>query len=88
MKTHKIIIKNGKMGFVYDKALDPFLSLGKPVVKRASHVEPVMKDGHVWWVADLSPVGGPVMAPVESRDEALKAEVDWLNSHGLGNTLE
>lgn len=32
---------------------------------------------NVWW-ADMIPVGGPVLGPFNSRDEALEAEVGWL----------
>jgi hypothetical protein len=49
-------------------------------VKRASHVEP---DRNGKWVADLAPVGGPQLGPYRLRQEALSAEVAWINKHHL-----
>ena len=46
--------------------------------KWASHVEPV---GEGQWQADLSPVGGPLLGPYDTRTEAIQAEVDWLNAN-------
>jgi hypothetical protein len=50
--------------------------LGALDIRRASHVEPE-KNGN--WVADLRPVGGPVMTGFPSRSAALDAEAEWLN---------
>ena len=84
MKTRKVIIKGGKIHFIYEDAMRPFLELGEATVKRVSHVEPVIIDGKVKWNADLSPVSGPVLGPFDSRDEALSKEVEWLNANSLG----
>ena len=35
-----------------------------------------------WW-ADLLAVGGPVRGPYNTRDCALKEEIEWLQEHGL-----
>ena len=35
------------------------------------------------WLADLSPVGGPILGPYDLRSEALEAEVEWLEEHWL-----
>jgi len=49
--------------------------LGRPVIGRASHVEPA-GDGR--WIADLAPVDGPILGPFARRSEALEAESRWL----------
>lgn len=36
----------------------------------------------VWWV-DLTAVDGPVLGPFNTRDYALKEEIEWLYEHGL-----
>lgn len=72
----KIDVKeDGTVSFVYDDALLPLLSMGKSEIKRASHVEPT-EDGR--WTADLSPSGGPVLGPFNTRAEALREEKKWL----------
>lgn len=70
----------GDVRFIWDDQLQPLLELGEPEVRRASHVEPT-DDGQ--WTADLSPVGGPVLGPFRFRQQALAAEVDWLQRHGF-----
>ena len=42
-----------------------------PSITRASHVEP---DAEGRWLADLTPVAGPVLGPFDLRSEALAAE--------------
>lgn len=59
----------------------PLATLGRRTIKRASHVEfDGDSDG---WLADLSPVGGPVLGPFEDRSEALGAETEWLDHNWL-----
>jgi hypothetical protein len=53
---------------------------GSVRIQRASHVEP---DAFGDWIADLAPVGGPLLTGFKRRDEALAAEEDWLNANGL-----
>ena len=74
-----VIEKNGLVRGIYGEeiALD---ALGPVKIERASHVEP---DEHGRWLADLSPVGGPVVGPFERRSEALGAEVAWLHENWL-----
>jgi hypothetical protein len=71
---------DGTAAAIYDDRLLPVLSgLGRPTIRRASHVEPVVEDGFtIGWQADLAPVGGPVLGPFASRREALEAELSWL----------
>lgn len=52
-------------------------AIGQTSVRRASHVEPAPAGG---WLADMSPVSGPVLGPFPRRSEALAAEVRWLSA--------
>lgn len=69
---------DGAVRFVYDDALRGLLALGQPTIRRASHVEPT-PDGQ--WIADLGPMGGPVLGPFETRAAALDTEQAWLVHH-------
>jgi hypothetical protein len=77
-----IIGRDGSVRGIYGEeiALD---ALGPLKIDRASHVEP---DQHGRWLADLSPVQGPVLGPFDRRSEALEAEVEWLEMHWLVST--
>jgi hypothetical protein len=72
------IDQTGTLRFIYHDDLQPLLTLGKPAVRRVSHVEPT-EDGR--WTADLSPVDGPVLGPFTLRKEALTAEMRWLEEN-------
>jgi hypothetical protein len=77
----KILVKpDGTLVFIYSDALAPLLDEGKATVKRASHVEPHPDGG---WTADMTPhaKNGPVFGPFALRQEALDAEVAWLEQH-------
>jgi hypothetical protein len=74
--------KNGQVRGIYGEEI-ALEALGPMVISRASHVEP---DDHGGWMADLSPVGGPVLGPFEKRSEALEAEVHWLEENWSGRT--
>ena len=74
-----VITPGGTIRCIYDEAID-LASLGSPTITRASHVEP---DQHGRWLVDLSPVGGPVLKPLDRRSEALAVENAWLESHWL-----
>ena len=82
--NRKVIIKDGKVSFIYADEMKPFLGLGQAEVRRASHVEPITVNGEVKWEADMSPVDGPVLGPYDTRAIALAKEVEWLNAHSLG----
>ena len=69
-----IIDAAGSIACLYDEAID-LAAMGRVSITRASHVEP---DEHGQWLADLGPVGGPVLGPLELRSEALEAEREWL----------
>ena len=76
----KLLVRpDGTVRAIYDEAID-LAVLGRPTIARASHVEP---DGEGRWLADLEPVGGPVLGPFGRRSEALDAEIAWLEAHWL-----
>ena len=74
-----VIDSTGDIRCVYDEAL-PLADFGRLTIQRGSHVEPTAV-GH--WTADLSPVGGPLLGPFESRTAALDAEREWLEQNWL-----
>lgn len=69
------IAPDGTVRFIYDDDLRDLLSLGEANISRASHVEP---KGLKW---EASMVGGPVLGPFDTRQEALAAERSWLNDN-------
>ena len=81
--TTLIVGTNGDVRMLYDDAWARFMrSLGECVVRRASHVEP----SGTKWVADMSPVGGPVFGPFSERRIALGVERLYLLRHRIPRT--
>ena len=74
-----IIEKDGRVRGIYGEEI-ALEALGTPRITRASHVEP---DDQGRWLADMAPVGGPVLGPFERRSDALDAEVTWLDANWL-----
>ena len=79
-KLRVVIDHSGGYQFVYDDRLAPLVRPSS-VTARASNVEPHEDGG---WIADMKPVGGPVLfaadgRPFRLRAEALQAERDWLS---------
>ena len=74
-----VISPGGTVRAVYSEEIE-LDSLGPVVITRASHVEPDARGG---WLADLSPVAGPVLGPFRRRSEALEAELAWLVTNWL-----
>ncbi len=74
-----VISTTGQVACVYTEEID-LRSLGDVTIRRGSHVEP---DELGRWLADLSPVGGPILGPFGLRSEALGAERRWLEDHWL-----
>jgi hypothetical protein len=74
-----VILPGGTVRAVYAEEFD-LDALGHTLITRASHVEPDARGG---WLADLSPVAGPVLGPFRRRGEALDAELAWLEAHWL-----
>ena len=77
-----VISPRGTVRCLYNEELD-LHRLGRLSIARASHVEP---DEHGEWLADLAPVGGPVLGPFRQRSQALEAERVWLEQHWLQRT--
>ncbi len=74
-----VVDPRGAVRAVYAELID-LAALGRPVIARASHVEPT-PDGR--WTADMRPVVGPLLGPFDLRGEALEAEHAWLLEHWL-----
>jgi hypothetical protein len=74
-----IVSPGGTIRAVYAEAMDLGV-FGHLVISRASHVEP---DDSGRWLADLTPVAGPVLGPFNHRSEALAAELVWLEANWL-----
>jgi len=74
-----VISPVGDIRCIYGEAID-LHSLGTLTIRRASHVEPT-PDGR--WLADLTPVNGPILGPFDRRTDALTAELSWLEQHWL-----
>lgn len=75
-----IVESNGTIRFIYDDRLKDLLHNGSAVIQRVSHVEPTTAGD---WTADLTPVQGPVLGPFSFRQQALDAEINWLNNNVL-----
>lgn len=75
-----VIDEAGTIAMIYRDELRGLLAEGGASIRRASHVEPT-EAGE--WAADLSPIGGPVLGPFETRQAALDAEVAWIEERGL-----
>ena len=67
---------NGDLRMIYDDDISTLLTLGESRIVRASHVEPAGRG----WTADLGPVDGPALGPFALRQDALDAEVAWLQT--------
>ncbi len=74
-----VVDPRGAVRAVYAELID-LAALDRPVIARASHVEPT-PDGR--WTADLRPVIGPVLGPFDRRSDAIDAETAWLEAHWL-----
>jgi hypothetical protein len=69
-----LVLPDGTIRAIYAEEID-LADLGSVLISRASHVEP---DSQGRWIADLTPVAGPVLGPFRRRSEALEAELAWL----------
>ena len=74
-----VVEPQGGIRCLYCETL-PLAMLGQVTIARGSHVEPTPSGA---WLADLAPVGGPVLGPFPLRSDALAAEVAWLEQHWL-----
>jgi hypothetical protein len=74
-----LVLPCGTVRALYAEDIDLGL-LGHVTITRASHVEP---DAQGHWIADLTPVSGPVLGPFWQRCQALQAEERWLEANWL-----
>ena len=74
-----VIASTGLALAIYDEAFE-FAALGRVSIQRASHVEP---NAEGEWLADLAPVGGPVLGPFSKPTDAMAAETAWLRAYWL-----
>lgn len=80
-ERHEIVFDDdGLASFVHSDHLAGLIDGGVAVIERASHVEP----SGVEWIADMAPVGGPVLGPYENRGDALAAEVGYISRNYFG----
>jgi len=69
-----------EMKMIYSDSMRGILEEGSSSISRASHVEPNPDNS---WSADMSPIGGESLNGFETREDALKAEVKWINDNYL-----
>ena len=70
------ISSDGTITAIYSDSLSGLIAQSDTVqTVRASHVEPLGKE----WIADMSPVSGPVLGPFPLRETALQAETEYLD---------
>ncbi len=79
MSIDMMIDRDGNVRMIYDESIDAH-AIGKVEIRRGSHVEPTPEGG---WMADLSPVAGPMLGPFGKRSQAIDAEVAWLRAYWL-----
>jgi len=79
LKDLEIRISGDTIRYIYDDSLAPLMDQGQSETMRASHVEPEGSG----WVADLGPCGGPKLGPFQLRQEALDAEVSWIQENRI-----
>ncbi len=72
------IAPDGVITAIYSDDLADLLAEASQVtIRRASFVEPHPSGG---WFADMAPSGGPVLGRFRLREEALRAEMAWLEN--------
>jgi hypothetical protein len=85
--AHKILIKDGRVTSLYkDGSSHQLLEKlgGNASIRRASFVEaPEEELQEIKFTVDLTPSGGPIMEGFTSYEEAVKAEVQWINENTL-----
>jgi hypothetical protein len=67
---------DGSASTIYADEMSELFAEGTTKISRASHVEPDPNGSG--WIADMSPVQGPVLGPFDLRQQALDAEVEYL----------
>jgi len=80
---HVVVKPDGSVTAIHNDALVNLYDEGKATISRASHVEPINGGEQINWIADMSPVSGPVLGPYRLRSDALEAEINWLEQNGF-----
>lgn len=81
MKNYELTIESGgRIRLIYDDEMIDLIKEGESIIRRASTVEP---DNNGGWIVDLSMSSGPKIGPFDRREDALKAETDWLKENWL-----
>jgi len=92
MPKEQILIKKGTLKAIYkDGQSHQLLSKlgGTATIKRASHVEaPPNSLEEIEFEVDLTPSGGPILKGYKSYNEAVEAEVEWLNQNILNTSTK
>ena len=84
MRAKLIFPLDGTMRCIYNKDI-PIGEIGEVDTNRTMRVSDVELGPDGKWYADLGRIGGPILGPFdfECRDDAIAAEVDWLNKFYL-----
>lgn len=86
-KTKRYLVKNGKVTSLYEDQTSPQILKqlgGEAEIRRASHVEAACgKRKDIEFTVDLSPSQGPVMEGFNSYQQAVAAEINWINQNIL-----
>lgn len=81
---YDILIDDTGVHFVYADALAEIFADESLRTRRVSTVEPATESGVFGneWVADMTLAGasGVILGPFQTREQALKAERDWLRT--------
>lgn len=87
MPRQCLLIKDGKVKSLYkDGSSHQLLEKlgGKAAIRRASFVEaPETELDNIEFTVDLTPSGGPILKGFSSYEEAVTAEIAWLNQNTL-----
>ncbi len=76
------IMPDSSIQMIYSDEMREILDEGQGSIRRASHVEPTIDNK---WEADMSPIGGEVLSGFETRESALRAEVEFIEENLFRN---
>ena len=81
MEQTIVINPDGSMEFIYADDLRDLIDEGNATIHRVSNVEPGI-DG--FWYAQM--INGPILGPFKYRQDALNAEIDYINEEMLNGS--
>jgi hypothetical protein len=86
-QSQRILIKDGKVTSLYKDGSSHHLLEklgGSASIRRASYVEAPEKElKNIEFTVDLTPSNGPIITGFKSYEEAVKAEIEWINENTL-----